>query len=127
MFYSLLRVICLFSEQGDGLLRLSVLCASVFTTAVGSDSRSVECEGWEDCACRSPSQQDDYGPELNLASASTDLRVANGPATGTYGSVVVLTPDQWDNMWMLVNIIDDNVQLRLPIEWKKQIDINSGQ
>lgn len=56
-----------------------------------------------------PSQFDDYGPELSMSNAVTDLRINDG---GSYDVLWANMPKNvWYNVWMLINHHNETVQV----------------
>lgn len=60
-----------------------------------------------------PDQYDDFGPELNLSNASTDLQIANGDTLGTYDTIANLQIGEWYNLWIMVDNLNDESQVWL--------------
>ena len=62
----------------------------------------------------SPDQFSDFGPEIGMANSAhnLDLRVWDGDG-GNYETLSQLSPDQWYNMWILVNATDDTYEIWL--------------
>ncbi|MCA9260829.1 MAG: hypothetical protein KDA61_16560, partial [Planctomycetales bacterium] len=47
-----------------------------------------------------PSEFGDFATELNLSSASTELRIADGDTPGVYDPLTTLAVDQWYDVWV---------------------------
>jgi hypothetical protein len=54
-----------------------------------------------------PDEYSDFGPELNLTNASTDLRIANSDTLGVYDTIADLQIGSWYNVWVMVDNLND--------------------
>jgi hypothetical protein len=60
-----------------------------------------------------PTEYIDFQPELGMAAATNDLRVANGFSTEIYDELKRLVPGIWYNVWVLVDNDSETYQVWL--------------